>query len=138
MKLSLVYRKYLRGSDLAKPLIVEIMLIKTVQVQPHPTAPKQDKQCLYVKGQPADLPNAILMGPRAVDQLVEAVGDLDTEQLPGRKVEIYPVPIRINGVTKSAIGIRKPAVGAPPSVGRTIQPQPQLPRPEQDLNALLK
>jgi len=108
-KLGYLYRKYLRGSDLnGKELTVEIIAVKPVQVQPHPSAPKTTKYCLWVKGLPEDYPNGILFGPKAEKQLVDIFGNVDTDQIAGKTIIIYPYKVKIAGQTRSAIGF-KPA-----------------------------
>ncbi len=111
MKLGMLYRKYLRGDDLAQThsYTVEIVAIKTVQVQPHPTAPKQDKWCLTVKGLPEDLPNAVLVGPRAGDELLAIFGNVDIKDLPGKRLNLYKKFYSIAGAQKAAVGFRAPA-----------------------------
>ena len=125
MKLGMLYRKYLRGEDIkGKTPVVEIAAFKLVQVQPHPTAPKQDKWCLYVKGLPADLPPAILVGPKGEARLVELFGQVELDELKGKRLELFTYEIKIGGDRKQAIGFRLPKNGKAASVAPPAAPNP--------------
>jgi hypothetical protein len=102
------YRSYLRGADLAgKACQVEILTCKQVTVRPNPQSPEVVKWCLWVKGLPADLPNGILLGTTGAQQLREILGDVDSEQLTGKRVEIFPITLKVAGSQKVAIRFRK-------------------------------
>ena len=107
MKLAQLYRKYLRGCDLTQAIVVEIAGMKLVTVQPYPTAPPQEKWCLFVTGLPEDLPNSILVGPKAVEQLVSIFGNIETKEMQGQKVVVFPLQIKIGNAQKVGIRFRK-------------------------------
>jgi len=102
-KLGSLYRRYLRGAELTAPCNVEIVGVTQVQVQPHPRAETVDKWCLWVKGLPEDTPNGILFGPRGEGQLVRLFGNLDVNDLVGRRIQVYPHPIQVAGQKKTSI-----------------------------------
>ena len=114
MKLGLIYRKYLHGSDLERPVTVEILKVTEVEVQPHPTAPKQMKACLLVKGLPEHLPSAILFGPKGEQALVNIFGEVDTNTLVGKRLQLVPVDIRVNGRQAKSIGFQPAPQAAQP------------------------
>jgi len=124
MKLAQLYRKYLRGCDLTQAITVEIAGMKLVTVQPHPSAPPQEKWCLFVTGLPEDLPNSILVGPKAVEQLVSIFGNIETKEMQEQKVVVFPLKIKIGNVEK--VGIRFRKFEAKPQ-------KPAAPKPPQDM-----
>ena len=110
-KLTMLYRQYLRGSDLeGKPFQVQIMACKEVTVRPNPRAEDVVKWCLFVTGLPEGLPSGILIGPQMGAQLAKIFGDIDHDDLQGKSVVIYPVDLTVAGIKKAGIRF-KPANG---------------------------
>jgi hypothetical protein len=107
-----LYRKYLRGVELGtQSFVVEIVAITQVTVTPHPQAQPIEKWCMWVKGLPVDLPNGILFGPKAEEQLVLIFGKVDINTLRGKTLEIYPQPLSVAGNRRVAIHFRKATPG---------------------------
>lgn len=130
MKLSQLYQKYLRGSDLAGLVTVEILDLRLVTVQPHPQEPQVEKWCLFVTGLDPDLPNGILMGPKMVDSLLRVIGNLDVNELKGKRVALKPVQVKVAGKDLVAIRFAKPSPSPdqrPPAEKTQQQPPPQPP-----------
>ena len=116
-KLGSFYQRYLHGSDIPTPMVVEILNVVVVEVLPHPGASPTTKMCLLVKGQPEHLPGAILVGPRGEKVLAEIFGRVELASLKGKKLEIFQAPVKVNGQNTFSIGFRKikPAAGQPPT-----------------------
>lgn len=130
-KLGLLYRKYLRGSDLTAPVTVDILGFRQVQVQPHPSAPAVAKWCLFVQPFDDNLPNAVLIGPKAEDDLLKIFGSVDLDTLKGKKVTLRPEKYNIAGNSRSGIRFSPPAAPAKPNASRLVAPEPAPPLPPQ-------
>lgn len=108
MRLGLLYRKYLHGSDLdGQVTTVKIKDICTVLVQPHPTIEPREKWCMIIEGLPEELPDKILFGPKGETDLVKIFGSVDIASLKGRHVVLFPYKVRVSNQDKVSIGFRK-------------------------------
>jgi hypothetical protein len=139
-KLGFMYRKYLRGSDLTKPVTVEILSFGVVQVQPHPTAPAQAKWCMFVRPFDKFLPNAILIGPKMEEDLVSLFGNVELETLKGKQLTIYPSAYNIGGIKRVGIRIRKASLlgstegqAQPAAPKEAVPPEPPEPPDEPEI-----
>ena len=115
-KLGLLYRKYLRGSDLnGQVFAVKIVNILQVVVHPPPAYQEVTKWCLKVSGLPEDLPPLVLLGPSGENDLVKIFGQVNTNKVRGKMIELVPKTAPIAGRDKVMITFRKPANAEPPS-----------------------
>ena len=138
-RLGFLYRKYLHGSDLERETVVEVVAVKPVQVLPHPKAEQVTKYCMWVKGLPEDFPNGVLFGPKGEGQLVDVFGNVETSDLKGKQLVLYPYAVTIGGQRMKAIGFR--AVKTDPETSTQIdrpsdQQQPVDQPPPVDQNPL--
>lgn len=113
MKISQVYpRKYATGEDLkgkAYSLTVKNVALETVH--PQPGAPAEDKPVIYFDG----TAKGIILGPALARQIASILGD-DTDAWTGKRITIYPQPMRVAGKEVTAIRARAATNGpsAPP------------------------
>jgi hypothetical protein len=107
VRLGSLFRKYLHGEDLIRPVQVSIEKLSQETVIPHPAKPPIQKWCLWVDGLPQGLPNGILFGPQGDRELTSIFGKVDIESLRGKKLEIYPQTITVAGQPRLAIRFRR-------------------------------
>jgi hypothetical protein len=107
VRLGSLFRKYLHGEDLIRPIQVHIEKLTRESVMPHPAKPPIQKWCLWVEGLPQGLPNGILFGPQGDRELTAIFGKVDIESLKGKKLEIYPQTITVAGQPRLAIRFRR-------------------------------
>lgn len=107
VRLGSLFRKYLHGEDLIRPIQVSIEKLTQETVMPHPAKPPIHKWCLWVDGLPQGLPNGILFGPQGDRELTAIFGKVDIESLKGKKLEIYPHTITVAGQPRLAIRFRR-------------------------------
>jgi len=107
IRLGSLFRKYLHGEDLIRPVQVSIEKLTQESVMPHPAKPPIHKWCLWVDGLPQGLPNGILFGPQGDRELTAIFGKVDIESLKGKKLEIYPQTITVAGQPRLAIRFRR-------------------------------
>lgn len=100
-------RRFLKGKDLeGQACRVEILAITRECVVPHPSQEQVEKWCLWVRGLPQGLPNAILFGTRGMEDLCAIFGELPPEELKGKHVVVYPKALQVAGVSKTSIRFR--------------------------------
>ena len=126
MNLNTIYRKHLRGSDLDKPVTVEIVAFHMLTFHPRPTE-AQEKLCMFVKGLPKDMPTGVIVGPELCKSLVKLFGQAETDKLIGRKIVLFAQDVKVGNVQKKAIRFRLPKNGD--------IPQPPQPAPDEHLEA---
>jgi hypothetical protein len=107
IRLGSLFRKYLHGEDLIRPIQVSIEKLSQETVMPHPAKPPIQKWCLWVDGLPQGLPNGILFGPQGDRELTAIFGKVDIESLKGKKLEIFPQTITVAGQPRLAIRFRR-------------------------------
>ena len=107
IRLGSLFRKYLHGEDLIRPVQVSIEKLTQETVVPHPAKPPIQKWCLWVEGLPQGLPNGILFGPQGDRELTSIFGRVDIESLKGKKLEIYPQTISVGGQPRLEIRFRR-------------------------------
>lgn len=130
MKLSRLYQKYLRGSDLqGREHQVTIKEMDIVEVIPRINEPPQKKWCLIVTGfQDTQLDGlGILMGTKMVAALEEIFGAIDHTEYPGKQIVIFPKSLKVAGQDRIAIRFKR--VAADRNNGR--QPAPRVARGKQ-------
>jgi hypothetical protein len=131
MMLGSLTRKYLNGSDLqGRPHLVKITGIGQVHVRPYPTAQPVKKLCLTIEGDTIsdELPDQLLLGKQGEAALVEIFGQVDTNQVIGKNLVIFPQEIKVAGSPKTAIRIRAPK----PQAQKTAPSPVQAPAPVQE------
>jgi len=106
-RLGSLFRKYLHGEDLIRPVQVSIEKLTQETVMPHPAKPPIHKWCLWVDGLPQGLPNGILFGPQGDRELTAIFGKVDIESIKGKRLEIYPQTITVGGQQRLAIRFRR-------------------------------
>lgn len=107
IRLGSLFRKYLHGEDLIRPVQVSIEKLTQETVVPHPAKPPIQKWCLWVNDLPQGLPNGILFGPQGDRELTAIFGKVDINSLKGKKLEIYPQTISVAGQPRLAIRFRR-------------------------------
>jgi hypothetical protein len=78
-----------------------------------------EKPTMYLKGERS----GFVLGPTKWDQVVEALGEEDSESWPGRGIELYPDTTFYAGRKVATISARKPG-SPPPSKGKAKKPKP--------------
>lgn len=118
MKLSDMFpRKYARGEDLnGNPVTLTVALVQPERMRPQAGAPEVQKFVVYFQG--AD--KGVILCKTLAYEIAKAVGcdeDEDVSNWTGKRVTIYPKPMKVAGKTRIAIRARKPAASngtAPP------------------------
>lgn len=123
MKLSEMFpRKYAAGEDLnGKPATLTVATVRTETMRPQAGAPEVQKHVVYFQG----AAKGVILCKTLAYEIAKAVGcdeDEDVGNWTGRKVTIYPKPMKVAGKNRIAIRARKPAPGngtAPPPATMT-------------------
>lgn len=115
MKLSEMFpRKYASGEDLGgNPATLTIANVRTEKMRPQAGAPEVQKFVVYFQG--AD--KGVILSRTLAYQIADITGSEETADWTGKKVTLYPQPMKVAGKNRIAIRARKPAAGngtAPP------------------------
>jgi len=116
--------RYLSGDDLqGQPMTVTIARIGQEEMRPGGAAPVK-KWVVWFQGEQ----KAVILGLTLAEQIAEAVGSDDTNDWPGRRVTLYPLPLTVAGESRVAIRARAAngATAAPVQSGASTV---QLTRP---------
>lgn len=112
MKISDLYpSRYLRGSDLSGPVIVQVQRVGMEKIYRPQEKGEVDVPILYVVGGS----KGVILGKALAESVVQAIGENDTDAWPGRKFVLYPQAMRVGG--KDVVALRARAVAQE-------QPQP--------------
>jgi len=108
-------RKYATGADFGgKAVTLTIERMQPEQMRPGPNAPTTTKYVLYFK----EAQKGVILNRTLSDQIETITGSDDTDDWPGCRVTLYPVPMQVAGTPRIAIRAREPAAnnghGAPP------------------------
>jgi hypothetical protein len=95
--------KYLKASDLSKPIVVTIDNAP-LEVLKNPEGKEQSKVVLYFRGAKKALPLNVTNW-----DAVAAICGEDTEDWPGGRIELYADKTRMGGKTVDCIRVRSPA-----------------------------
>jgi hypothetical protein len=98
--------KYLKASDLKGPVVLTISDAprETLEYQ----GKKESKHVLYFERTQKRLPLNITNW----DGVVNATGVSDSDQWPGRAIEVYPTQCEVKGKTVDCVRIRRPSARA--------------------------
>lgn len=96
--------KYLKGADLKAPTTVTIAAVKPESMY-KPGEGNVTKYVLYVVN---GSKGVVLSRPLAL-QIAQALGEPDTDNWPGRRVVLFPVPMTVAGAACVAIRARAAA-----------------------------
>jgi hypothetical protein len=111
MKISELYpKKYANGEDLkgqAFTLVVNKVSMETMH--PQPGSPAATKPVIYFE----QTQKGIILGPALARQIAGLLGD-DTDTWKGKKVTIFPQPMRVAGRDVIAIRARAATNGTTP------------------------
>lgn len=109
MKLSEMFpRKYATGEDLAgRPATLVISKITCEKMRPDPRAPEVEKYVLYFE----KATRGIILNRTIAEEIAAIVGSDDTNNWPGCKVTLYPLPLVVAGKQRVAIRAKAPANG---------------------------
>jgi len=107
MKIDEIFpRKYASGEDLAgKPVTLEIRAIIPETMRPATNAQPVEKWVVYFE----KAQKGIILSRTLANQIVDATGQEDTVNWIGKRVTLYPLPMRVAGRDVIAIRARKPA-----------------------------
>jgi hypothetical protein len=112
--------KYLKCADLnGKPITVTIEHAP-LETLKSPEGKEQNKTVLYFRGAKKTLPLNITNW----DAVAEVAGD-DTEDWPGKKLELYPARTQMAGKTVDCIRIRAPQSAKPGAPTPAAKPAPR-------------
>src|SRR3990170_1464360 len=99
-------RKYATGEDLAgKPVTLEIRAVIPETMRPAPNAQPIDKWVVYFER----AEKGVILSRTLANQIVDATGQDDTNNWIGKRVTLFPLPMRVAGRDVIAIRARKPA-----------------------------
>src|SRR4030067_922138 len=104
MKLSQMYpRRYATGEDL-KGQSVSLTITKVTQekMHPQPNAPEVERSVIYFK----ETQKGVILSRTLAYQIGEAVGDEETDHWIGKRVTLYPQPMKARGKRVTAIRAR--------------------------------
>ena len=104
-------RKYATGSDLKGPVILTIARVASEKMRPGAGQPEVAKFVLYFDG----ASRGVVLSRVLAEQIAQAVGSDDTDHWPGKRVTLYPQPMKVAGVDRVAIRARS-ANGTPQEV----------------------
>ena len=99
-------RKYATGEDLnGKPVTLVIARVVAEQMRPAPGAQPQEKYVVYFE----QAQKGVILSRTLASQIVESTGQDDTDRWVGKRVTLYPLPMRVAGRDVVAIRASKPA-----------------------------
>jgi hypothetical protein len=100
-------RKYANGSDLnGKPYTFTVRTVQLESIQ-LPGKPAENKPVIYFQ----EAHRGIILTRALAEQVAEILASPDTDNWQGRKVTIFPLPMRVAGVDRIAIRARAAANG---------------------------
>ncbi len=105
MKLDQMFpKKYASGADLqGKDVSLTITQVRTERMRPHPNAKEEAKYVVYF----AEATKGVILSRTLANQIDDAVnGDGDTDNWTGKRVTLYPKPMRVAGRDRIAIRAR--------------------------------
>lgn len=110
LRLGMLYRRYLHGSDLnGKPVPVVIKSITREEVKPHPSLPAEGKWCLWVNGLPEGMPDGVLFGATGEQDLIAIFGQVEIQNLKGKSILLVPRAMNVAGQEKIVIRFERPS-----------------------------
>ena len=99
-------RKYATGEDLnGKPVTLVIASIIPETMRPAPNAQPVEKWVVYFE----KASKGVILSRTLANQIVEATGQDDTDRWVGKRVTLFPLPMRVAGRDVVAIRARKAA-----------------------------
>lgn len=103
MKISEIYpRKYATGEDLkGKAYTMTIARVVYEEMHPQPGSPAEKKPVMYMD----EAQRGIILGPALARQVAAILGD-ETADWTGKRVTLYPQPMRVAGQDRIAIRAR--------------------------------
>jgi hypothetical protein len=120
-------RKYASGADFnGKAVTLTIALVRTEKMRPQPGAPEQTKYVVYFK----DATKGVILCKTLAYEIAKAIGCDENEDVSnwiGKKVTLYPQPMKVAGKDRIAIRARKP------TAGNGVAPPPTALSDEEDL-----
>ena len=101
MKISELFpRRYARGEDLnGKPVSLTVAHVTIEALHPQPGSPAIDKPVLYFQR----ATRGVILSPALARQIAALLGD-DTDTWTGKRITIYPEPMRVAG--RDCVAIR--------------------------------
>jgi hypothetical protein len=120
--------KYLKASDLGEPTV---MTIATAPVETLKYKTKEeDKIVLHFRGTPKLLP----LNFTNFDSVVAVTGEADTDNWPGKRIELFATTTEVQGRTVDCVRIRAPSSTPKKTKAKAEEPPPD-PEAEPDEGA---
>jgi len=112
MKTSQMFpRKYATGEDLAgKTINLTIKKVTAEAMRPAAGAAEETKYVIYF----VEAVKGVILSKTLAEQISEAVSNDETNDWPGKKISLFPQPMKVAGVQRIAIRAKKANGGAPP------------------------
>lgn len=148
MQLSDMYpRKFLRGQDMQRPLLIELKAVEQVELRAGPNKPSERGYVLHFENlnPKADAGakdkyqlvrgiaytvgkgHALVLRRALADQIMAATGTTDTDQWPGKRVVIFPEAMNVAGGAVIAIRARAPKMNGANGTNGTNGAHPEQP-----------
>jgi hypothetical protein len=101
--------KYVTGEDLNdKTVTVTIARVVAERMHPNQASPEVEKYVIYF----GETRRGVVLGRPLEMQITRAIAEDDTDHWPGHKVRIYPEPLTVGGIQRTAIRPRVATNGA--------------------------
>lgn len=98
-------RKYATGADLdGKATTLTIAQMQPERMRPARNAPEQTKYVVYF----AEAQKGVILNRTLAGQIAQITGEDDTDNWTGRRITLYPQPMKVAGQDRIAIRARAP------------------------------